>query len=104
MGLAGQVATADLVITAEGAIDAQSAAGKTPAGVSSLARKSGVPVIGLCGRLGRDLQAMHDLGMTAAYSIVPAPATLEEAMHEAEANLKQTAGQLARTVHGLFRG
>ncbi|WP_328187203.1 glycerate kinase [Marinobacter sp. OP 3.4] len=103
VGLAGQVATADLVITAEGAIDAQSAAGKTPAGVSSLARKSGVPVIGLCGRLGRDLQAMHDLGLTAAYSIVPGPATLEEAMHEAEANLKQTAGQLARTVHGLFR-
>lgn len=103
VGLAPKIAGADLVITAEGAIDGQSAAGKTPAGVSSLARKHGVPVIGLCGRLGRDLQAMHDLGLTAAYSIVPGPATLEEAMHEAEANLKQTAGQLARTIHSLSR-
>lgn len=102
VGLDARIADADLVITAEGAIDNQSAAGKTPAGVSSLARRHNVPVFGLCGRLGRDLQAMHDLGMTAAFAIVPGPATLEEAMHEAGPNLRQTSGQLARMIHAIY--
>lgn len=82
--LESHVQQADLVITAEGAIDAQSAYGKTPAGVASLARKHGVPVIGLAGKLGDDLDELHKLGLSAAFSITPEPMSLQEAYNRAE--------------------
>ncbi len=99
--LESHVQQADLVITAEGAIDAQSAYGKTPAGVASLARKHGVPVIGLAGKLGDDLDELHKLGLSAAFSITPEPMSLQEAYNRAEKNLEQAAEQLARMVHSL---
>ena len=43
---------ADLVITGEGRIDAQTASGKAVWGVLQRARRAGVPVIAICGRLG----------------------------------------------------
>ena len=101
VGLETQMRSADLVITAEGAIDGQSAAGKTPAGVSALARKHGVPVLGLGGKVGSDLTALHDLGLAAAFSIVPEPMTLDEAMRDGQKNLEQCAEQLARLVHAI---
>jgi len=62
VGLETQMRSADLVITAEGAIDGQSASGKTPAGVSALAGKHGVPVLGLGGKVGSELTALHPCG------------------------------------------
>ena len=41
----------DLVLTGEGAIDAQTLTGKTPAGVAGAAREAGVPVIAFAGRV-----------------------------------------------------
>ena len=99
--LESHVKGADLVITAEGAIDAQSAYGKTPAGVAGLASKYGVPVVGLAGKLGAELGELHQLGLTAAFSITPAPMDLQQAYQQAEANLEQSAEQLARLLHGL---
>ncbi|MGC8120999.1 glycerate kinase [Marinobacter sp. VGCF2001] len=96
-----KIRDADLVITAEGAIDAQSAFGKTPAGVSRLARSCKVPVIGLCGKLGTGLGPLHDAGLTAAFSITPAPMTLTDAYTAAQYNLQHSAEQLARLVHSL---
>ena len=97
------IRNADLVITAEGAIDAQSAFGKTPAGVSRLAHACGVPVIGLCGKLGAELAPLHSVGLTAAFSITPAPITLTEAYGLAEANLEKSSEQLARLTHSFSR-
>lgn len=97
------IRTADLVITAEGAIDAQSASGKTPAGVAALARSCGIPVIGLCGKLSGELSPLHDTGLTAAFSITPAPMALSEAYTNAEANLEQASEQLARLIHSISR-
>ncbi|WP_372965244.1 glycerate kinase [Marinobacter sp.] len=99
--LAQHIRNADLVITAEGAIDAQSAFGKTPAGVSRLAQSCGVPVIGLCGKLGAELAPLHDAGLTAAFSITPAPITLSEAYAQADANLEHSAEQLAHLIHSF---
>lgn len=101
VNLGQHISNADLVITAEGAIDAQSAFGKTPAGVSRLAQSCGVPVIGLCGKLGADLGPLHDTGLTAAFSITPAPITLPEAYARADANLAHSSEQLARLVHSF---
>ncbi|QFS86367.1 MULTISPECIES: glycerate kinase [unclassified Marinobacter] len=99
--LESHLARADLVITAEGAIDSQSAYGKTPAGVASLAKKYGVPVIGLAGKLGAELGELHRLGLSAAFSITPAPMELQEAYSQAADNLETAAGQLARLVHSV---
>ena len=48
--LAAHVAAADLVVTGEGSLDAQSLAGKGPVGVARLARQHGKPVWAFCGR------------------------------------------------------
>lgn len=49
-GLEARIAAADLVVTGEGRLDAQSLAGKGPVGVARLARKHGKPVWAYCGR------------------------------------------------------
>jgi glycerate kinase len=52
-GLRDAIADTDLVITGEGALDAQTAWGKTPAGVARMAREAGALVVGLAGRVER---------------------------------------------------
>ena len=50
-GLADRIAATDLVVTGEGSLDAQTLAGKGPAGVARLARLLGKPVWAFCGRV-----------------------------------------------------
>lgn len=57
VGLPAALAGADLVVTGEGAYDAQSAAGKAPAFVAALARRLGVPAALVAGRVGDDAGA-----------------------------------------------
>jgi glycerate kinase len=66
VGLAERVATADLVITGEGAFDVSSLAGKVPAGVLETARAAAVPALVVCGRAevrppGVTVHALEDL-------------------------------------------
>ncbi|WAC17966.1 glycerate kinase [Luteolibacter sp. SL250] len=49
--LAGRIAAADLVITGEGSLDAQTLGGKGPAGVAAMARQAGKPVVAVAGRV-----------------------------------------------------
>jgi glycerate kinase len=49
-GLEHALTAADLIVTGEGSLDAQSLSGKGPAGIARLARKHGKPVIAFCGR------------------------------------------------------
>ncbi|MET3576686.1 glycerate kinase [Bhargavaea ullalensis] len=90
--------TADLVITGEGRLDAQSSMGKTAMGVAGLARERGVPCIALAGSVTEDAGALNQLGVTAFFSILSEPATLEEAMNpeRTKANLQQISRQLIR--------
>jgi glycerate kinase len=48
-GLEGLIAAADLVVTGEGSLDAQSLAGKGPVGIARLARQHAKPVWAFCG-------------------------------------------------------
>lgn len=50
LGFADRLATADLVVTGEGALDAQTAQGKAPAGVARAAAAAGVPAVAVAGR------------------------------------------------------
>lgn len=54
IGLEELVADADLVVTGEGSVDGQSAAGKAPSVVAEIARAHGVPVAIVAGRIAAD--------------------------------------------------
>jgi len=58
---------ADLVITGEGRMDAQTLQGKAPMGVLRYAKAAGVPVIGVCGCLGEGAEALYDAGFAAIF-------------------------------------
>ena len=95
-GLAEAVTGADLVITGEGRLDSQTLHGKTPAGVAEIAQQAGVPVLAIAGSLGDGYQALYDVGIDAAFSLVPGPVSLQQAMDNAAAELEARACDLAR--------
>lgn len=86
----------ELVITAEGRIDGQSAFGKAPAGVAALARELGIPVVALAGSLGPDYEKLYDCGVAAVFGICDRPMPLETAFVEAEQLLERAAESLLR--------
>ncbi|AOV07750.1 glycerate kinase [Sporosarcina ureilytica] len=94
-GLVQAVQDADLVITGEGRIDAQTIFGKTPMGVAKTAKRFGVPVIGLAGSLSADSDIVHDYGMDAVFSIVPGAVTLEDALEHAADYAERMAANIA---------
>lgn len=95
-GLAAAVQGADLVITGEGRMDAQTLHGKTPMGVARVAQGAGVPVIALAGSLGDGYQALYGAGIEAAFSLAPGPLSLEQAMAGAAIELEARAVDIAR--------
>lgn len=94
---------ADLVITGEGRLDAQTTKGKAPIGVAALAKKHGVLVVALTGMVGKDAAVCNQNGIDAYFSILQTPITLEKAMDEATAkrNLTATAEQVYRLFSGI---
>lgn len=93
---AAALAGADLVLTGEGRIDAQTAAGKVPLGVARRAARQGVPVVVIAGGLGPGWEELLSHGVHAAFSLVPGPVSLAEAITEAAAHLHRTASQVVR--------
>lgn len=59
---------ADLVITGEGRMDAQSANGKVPMGVGLRCKDAGVLCIAVCGSLGDGAEEMRKHGVTSMYA------------------------------------
>lgn len=98
VGLDALLEGADLVLTGEGCLDAQSLAGKTPVGVLRAARAHGVPVVAVGGSLGEGADELLDAGMTAVLSIAPGAVSLEQALADAEANLER----VGRTLGALW--
>ncbi len=75
---------ADLVFTAEGRIDFQSAMGKVPTGVALKAKEFGIPVIALAGEVAGDCRVVYEHGIDAVMSIAPGPISLSQSMADAE--------------------
>ena len=61
---------ADLVVTGEGSLDAQSLHGKAPVGVARAAGAHGVPVVAVCGRRSLDDAALRAAGIDTAYALL----------------------------------
>jgi len=78
-----QLRSADLVITAEGQLDSQTAYGKSVGAVAALAKRYALPVLAIAGSLGNDYQTVYDLGVDAIAVLPSKPMTLTYAMEHA---------------------
>ncbi|MBP3964794.1 glycerate kinase [Paenibacillus lignilyticus] len=93
-GFAAAAKDADYIITGEGKLDEQTLSGKVAAGVCGAAGPLGVPVIILCGMRGLSIGELSQLGKASAFSIVPGPCTLEEAIAHTTEWTEAAAAQL----------
>lgn len=97
-GFEEKVKHADLVITGEGRTDMQTAHGKAPVGVATLAQKYNVPTLCLSGGLGPGHEDVLQQGISGLMSIVPQPMTLEECMVDVDDLVAAATGRLCRLV------
>ncbi len=77
------LAEADLVVTAEGTLDASTARGKIPAEVARRAKRHGKPVVALAGTIGPGADGSYDSGIDAFTGIMPGPGDLADAIAHA---------------------
>jgi glycerate kinase len=97
-GFDQQLVDADVVVTGEGHIDAQTAFGKTALGVARRAAAAGVPCLAIGGGVTPEGSAALAGARAVAVPVLDGPTTLEEAMSNA-ASIVATAGErLARLV------
>jgi glycerate kinase len=95
--LESHLRNAELCLTGEGALDGQSASGKTAVGVARLARSMGCPVLALAGSIGPGARAVLDEGIDAYFSICPGPIELESAIERAAELLESATEQAVRS-------
>ncbi|MDG6896015.1 glycerate kinase [Volucribacter amazonae] len=103
VNLAEKIKQADLVITGEGRMDAQSIHGKTPIGVANIAKQFNKPVIALVGSLKSDYPLVYNYGIDAVFPIIRQVADLTDTLAQAEQNLISTAHNVAR-LYQLAQG
>jgi glycerate kinase len=84
----------DWVITGEGSIDEQTLQGKGPFGVARRAKKKGVPVIGLAGRLPKEIVPGLKEYFDMLLPISTEALELAEALRLTAVNLERTAEQI----------
>jgi glycerate kinase len=95
-GLADAVSTADLVITGEGSLDAQTLHGKAPAAVAALARDKGIRVVAVAGQVLLSPAELAVAGLAAAYALVDEALTRQEAMDAPGPLLERIGARIAR--------
>ncbi len=87
---------ADLVITGEGSLDAQTLSGKAPAGVAAAAVAAGVPVVTVSGRVTLSDDQLRTAGIRQAYSLADVEPDVQRCLTEAGPLLETLAARLAR--------
>jgi glycerate 2-kinase len=96
VGLDAALAGADLVVTGEGSLDAQTLAGKAVRGVAQRAAAPGIPVVAVCGRLALDDADLAALGVRAAYPLSELEPDPRRSIEDAAALLRRTGQRIAR--------
>lgn len=104
IGFDERVRVVDLVITGEGNMDEQSAAGKAPVGVARRAKRYGKPVVAVVGGRADNLDAVYGQGVDLVLPVCRRPMPLDQALdpQEAIANLI-CAGEAAAQAFDLGR-
>ncbi len=98
VGLDEAIEGADLVLTGEGRVDAQSLSGKVPGGVAAHAARAGVPCLVLAGSVAPDADALLGSGVSALLPIVPGVVDLERALADGPANLERAVANALRLI------
>jgi glycerate 2-kinase len=96
--LARKLKGCDLVITGEGRMDHQTAFGKTPAGVAKTAKAQGLPVIAICGCLGKNPEVVHTIGIDAFFSALEEGVSEEDLPKRGPIMLTNCAEELGRLL------
>jgi len=97
-GFDARLAVADLVITGEGQVDAQTAFGKTALGVAKRAAAAGVPCLAVGGSVTAEGAAVLAAHGCVAVPVVDRPMALRDAMAEAAPLVTSAGERLARLV------
>lgn len=100
INLKDDIRDADLVITGEGRLDAQTVMGKAPIGVAHLAKEYGKPVIAFSGAVTREAGLCNQHGIDAFFPLMRGVVSLQEALDPGEAriNAADTAEQVFRLI------
>ena len=100
------IKTADFVVTGEGRLDGQTALGKAPIGVASLAKKHQKKVLAFAGAVTPDAKECNQHGIDAFFPILRGIVTLKEAMNKevAHQNMVDTVEQVFRVVEMMKEG
>ena len=100
INLKDDIRDADLVITGEGRLDAQTVMGKAPIGVAHLAKEYGKPVIAFSGAVTREAGLCNQHGIDAFFPSMRGGVSLQEALDPGEAriNAADTAEQVFRLI------
>jgi glycerate 2-kinase len=96
VGFDRAVADADLVVTGEGKLDAQTLRGKTPVGVARAATAHGVPVVALAGAVDVADRELRAAGFEEAHALTELEPDPERCMAEAAALLERLAERVGR--------
>jgi len=97
-GFDAHLARADLVITGEGQVDAQTAFGKTALGVARRAAAAGVPCLAVGGSVTLEGAAVMVAEGAVAVPVLDRPMTLRDAMGEVSTLVVSAGERLARIV------
>ena len=98
------VRDADLVITGEGNMDEQSAAGKAPVGVARRAKRYSKPVVAVVGGRADNLDAVYGQGIDLVLPVCRRPMPLDQALDPQEATTNLIcAGEAAARAYDLGR-
>lgn len=104
IGFDERVRDADLVITGEGNMDEQSAAGKAPVGVARRAKRYGKPVVAVVGGRADNLDAVYGQGVDLVLPVCRRPMPLDQALDPQEATTNLIcAGEAAARSYDLAR-
>lgn len=104
IGFDERVRDVDLVITGEGNMDEQSAAGKAPVGVARRANRYGKPVVAVVGGRADNLDAVYGQGIDLVLPVCRRPMPLDQALDPQEATTNLIcAGEAAAQAYDLGR-
>ncbi len=90
--------TADLIVTGEGRVDAQSRYGKVTGSVIAKAQELGRPVALIAGGVAPGYESLFGSGLAALEIASDGPSSLEDAMRRAEELIASAAERLARAI------
>lgn len=97
VNIAEHIADADLVITGEGKLDAQTSMGKVASGVSQLARANDVPVIAICGSVD-GLKLNDNTQFDVVMPSIQKLEAMDKVLANAYVNIETTAMNIAAAI------